>query len=491
MVRLSAIIVAFCMMLIVVSIGVVLYLGFGLNGSQSTLVAIGALTAFALYDAIAKHLRSRAVVSDQIANLSRGTADLAWQVGEHTRQVAELGRRIAAIERKAEHSSEPPRAATSSYAAEIGELGTIVKQLAEAVAVHEAALAGPRALISEPAPADKEVAPELVPETAARMEYSVPSEPEAQAPVDTKMFASPGNNGEMIATVRGILDANRADLYLQPIVTLPQRRVRYYEAFTRLRSEDGSLLLPADFLEAAESGGLMPRIDHLALMRAAQVVRRLLSKNRDIGLICNISTHTLVDSKACQELLQFMKLNQELATALLLEFPQSVWHAMGPLERDSVSALAELGVRFSMDRVGDLHIEPRDLADRGIRLVKIPAKLLLGLASPPTFDIHPADLSDLMARHGIGLIAERIENEATVLDLLEYDVKLGQGFLFSPPRPVRAEALAANAEDEESPVRESPKRPREPVAGRSTLANAVEDIRRTGILRPAPGGSRA
>ena len=44
-------------------------------------------------------------------------------------------------------------------------------------------------------------------------------------------------------------------------------------------------------------------------------------------------------------------------------------------------------------------------------------------------------------RHGISLIAERIETEAVVVDLLDYDVRFGQGFLFSPPRPVRADAL--------------------------------------------------
>jgi cyclic-di-GMP phosphodiesterase TipF (flagellum assembly factor) len=39
------------------------------------------------------------------------------------------------------------------------------------------------------------------------------------------------------------------------------------------------------------------------------------------------------------------------------------------------------------------------------------------------------------------LIAEKIEAEGAVVDLLDYDVRFGQGFLFSPPRPVRAEAL--------------------------------------------------
>ena len=55
------------------------------------------------------------------------------------------------------------------------------------------------------------------------------------------------------------VDANRIDLYLQPIVTLPQRKVRYYEALSRLRTDDGDVVPAGDFIEAAESGGLMPQ----------------------------------------------------------------------------------------------------------------------------------------------------------------------------------------------------------------------------------------
>ena len=83
--------------------------------------------------------------------------------------------------------------------------------------------------------------------------------------------------------------ANRIDLYLQPIVTLPQRKVRYYEAMSRLRTEEGESCWPADFLAHAEAAGLMPKIDNLVVFRCVQVVRRLLLKNRDIGLFCNMS----------------------------------------------------------------------------------------------------------------------------------------------------------------------------------------------------------
>src|SRR4029079_4302056 len=58
-------------------------------------------------------------------------------------------------------------------------------------------------------------------------------------------------------------------------------------------------------------------------------------------------------------------------------------------------------------------------------------------------DIHPSDLSDLLGRFGIDLIAERIEGERAVVDLLDYDVRFGQGFLFAPPRPLRPEGASA------------------------------------------------
>ena len=46
----------------------------------------------------------------------------------------------------------------------------------------------------------------------------------------------------LIDAVKEAVEANRIDLYLQPIVTLPQRKVRYYEAVTRLRDDNDKVL---------------------------------------------------------------------------------------------------------------------------------------------------------------------------------------------------------------------------------------------------------
>ena len=94
-----------------------------------------------------------------------------------------------------------------------------------------------------------------------------------------------------------------------------------------------------------------------------------------------------------------------------------------------------------------MRLEPRELNERGFRFIKAPAGLLLNRVGGASADIHPADFSDLLGRFGIDLIGDRIESESTVVDLLDYDVRFGQGFLFSPPRPVRAEALQGRAGD--------------------------------------------
>jgi cyclic-di-GMP phosphodiesterase TipF (flagellum assembly factor) len=114
---------------------------------------------------------------------------------------------------------------------------------------------------------------------------------------------------------------------------------------------------------------------------------------------------------------------------------------MGPIEHASLAALAERGFRFSMDDLADLRVNAGELTERGFRFVKVPASLLFNRLGAMGSDIRPAEFSDLLGRFGIDLIADRIEQEATVIDLLDYDVRFGQGNLFSPPRLLRAGIL--------------------------------------------------
>jgi cyclic-di-GMP phosphodiesterase TipF (flagellum assembly factor) len=47
------------------------------------------------------------------------------------------------------------------------------------------------------------------------------------------------------------------------------------------------------------------------------------------------------------------------------------------------------------------------------------------------------DLKKLLERQGLNLIAERVEDEKTVVQLLDFAVDFAQGYLFGEPRVAR------------------------------------------------------
>lgn len=457
MIRISTIFIAICMVLVAASLGLVLYAVAGISGTESAIVALTALTFLILYNAVSMRLRDRSDVGGQIADLSRGTADLA-------RQVAEFGRRLVAIEGRVASSNSTNSDRVQSVVGEINELGGLVRQLAATVSTHEDLLAG-----HAPAPAPAPVArlePEAPIDLTAPFEERLPAPPPPPAPprptppvVQTQtanavQTVNGRNQTQMLATLRNAIDENRIDIFLQPMVTLPQRKVRFYEAVTRVRDERDQLIAAEEFISIAEASGLIGRIDNMVLLRCVQVLRRLMVRNKDVGVFCNVAASTLGNSTTFAQCLDFLEANRALAPSLVLEFKQSTFRGLGPAETENLAALAQRGFRFSIDHVTDLRIEPRELADRGVRFIKVPASLLLDPKQASTSDIHPSDLSDLLGRFGIDLIAERIEGERAVVDLLDYDVRFGQGFLFAPPRPLRPEGASATGGAASNPTQD-------------------------------------
>jgi cyclic-di-GMP phosphodiesterase, flagellum assembly factor TipF len=434
MIRISTIFIAICMVLVAASLGLILYSWAGINGMESAIVALTALTFLILYNAVSMRLRDRTDVGGQIADLSRGTADLA-------RQVAEFGRRLAAIEGKVVSSNSAGAERIQAVAGEINELGTLIKQIAASVATHDDMLAaGAAAAATAPADDETQQQPSLSPEETPNVAAFVREVP----PAPFAPQAAPARSQtQILAAVKSAIDENRIDIYLQPMVTLPQRKVRFYEAVTRLRDERDQVLAADDFILIAEAAGLIGRIDHTVMLKCVQVLRRLMVRNKDVGVFCNVASATLGNPTTFAQCLDFLEANRALAPSLVLEFKQATFRNLDTAKAEHLAALAQRGFRFSIDHVTDLRIEPRELADRGVRFIKVPAALLLDQRQTTASDIHPSDLSDLLGRFGIDLIAERIEGERAVVDLLDYDVRFGQGFLFAPPRPLRPESASA------------------------------------------------
>ena len=253
---------------------------------------------------------------------------------------------------------------------------------------------------------------------------------------------------QLLNVVRQSLEENRVDLYLQPIVSLPQRRLRFYEALTRLRGDGGEIIMPRHYLRVAEHAGLISTIDNLLLFRCVQVVRRLIERSRDVGVFCNISSHSLQDNLFFPQFLEFMESNIDLAGRLIFEFGQDTLEMCGPMELANLRRLAGLGFHFSLDRVTSLDLDPVFLHDRNFRFVKVPTPVLLDETRNANSDLHIGDFKETLSRYGIDLIAEKIEDDRIAAEVVEIDVDYGQGFLFGEPRPVKGTALEEGTHDQ-------------------------------------------
>ena len=240
------------------------------------------------------------------------------------------------------------------------------------------------------------------------------------------------DDGSILGLIQDGLKRDRVDLVFQPIVSLPQRKRRYYEAFSRIRAADGSVIVPEQYIAIAEREGLITAIDNMLLFRCVQLLRKAQQKNRNVGFFCNISPYTLADRQFFSEFVEFMAENQELAINLVFEFAQStIANRDDDIERQ-LERLSAMGFRFSLDQVASLKLDYAGLATRHFKFVKIDAGSLLSQAERAEIDLR--DFKRALDSYGIDLIVEKIESEETLLELLDFNIDFGQGYLFGEPR---------------------------------------------------------
>ncbi len=246
---------------------------------------------------------------------------------------------------------------------------------------------------------------------------------------------------DVLMRVKDAIAAGRIDLYLQPIVSLPQRKPRFYEAFSRLRDAEGAILKPASYIGAAERANRIGVIDNLILTRCVEAIRRRSRIDPHLVVFCNISPATLFDSEFFAQFAEFLEANDDLAGSLVFEFTYPSIHMMHPRVERNLAEIAARGFAFSVDHVHSIDLDWEALRARNFRFMKASARMLLGAEQAAELekdDQRYRTLRDFRARIrdcGIDVIAEKIEREADMPGILSIGLDYGQGHLFGAPRP--------------------------------------------------------
>ncbi len=260
---------------------------------------------------------------------------------------------------------------------------------------------------------------------------------------DQEVFGSPTtmapvrlSENDMLDIMRDALRQNRVDLYLQPIVSLPQRKHRYFECFSAVRNAQGAVITPDRYIEIAKKSGLIKAIDNMLLFRCIQLVKKIQKHDYATSFFCNVSPTTRTDREFFQEFREFLERNEEMAPNIVFEFSQADIAAHPEEVIEDVQRLSEVGYRFCMDQIVDLDFDAEALAELGFHFVKVEARTLLPEESigEDALSERVIGLKRRLDSAGIDLIVEKIETEQMLLELLDYNIDFGQGYLFGEPR---------------------------------------------------------
>jgi len=247
----------------------------------------------------------------------------------------------------------------------------------------------------------------------------------------TAAAALPGRStdDDVLDQVRDAVANDRIDVLLQPVVSLPQRKHRFYELFSRLRCRDGLMLPPASFLAEAERRNLIAHIDNFLLMRCVLLIRETERHDHSVGFFTNLSPKSLLDGDFLEQFFALVKANPALPQKLILEIGQSEL-MRGETTLHVLKQLARLGFRFSLDQVSSLKIDLPRLAGHEFRFIKLDCRHLLDPAERQEI----SQLRAAMKSPPIDLIVEKIETEEQLTRLMEMNIDYGQGYLFGEPR---------------------------------------------------------
>jgi cyclic-di-GMP phosphodiesterase TipF (flagellum assembly factor) len=357
---------------------------------------------------------------------------LAGRLGAQEQKINELERRTV----------ESPAMVWRAAANDIDVLGSLVRDLAKTVAGHDERL-------NQILPAPSGTVAEIFREPGTPSSEGDAETVGAPNMEPTAMVNGAGTANEdavdYARIVRNALSSDRLELCLQPLVTLPQRRTVAYEATLQLRAEGEATALRGELRRLAQAASLTFDLDMTLVRRAVQVMRVLRARERDVDIVCAVAASTLADERFGDELDAAAEGDATLKAKLLLDIAAADWDAA---PAGALRAATAKGCHLAVHGFDHLNLDMSRLTSFGVKQVRVDAALIARAMDDATLaaDIHPADAASLLRRAQITLVAVGVQDETTVVDLLDMDVPVAQGGLFGHPRAVRSEVLTAPAE---------------------------------------------
>jgi diguanylate cyclase (GGDEF)-like protein len=237
----------------------------------------------------------------------------------------------------------------------------------------------------------------------------------------------------LMGELREAIEHGDIVVHYQPQVQIASGRVLGVEALVRWQHPRHGLLEPDSFIPSAEQMGLIGPLTHYVLNSALDQCARWAGDGLDLTVAVNISVRSLLDPGLVDDVAFALASHGVRPPCLELEITES--SAMVNLRRcvEVLGALAKLGVKLSIDDYGTGHSSLAYLHQLPVGRLKIDRSFVTGMVVDPTSAAIVDSTITLARALNFEVVAEGVEDDATLLALREMRCCTAQGFNLGPP----------------------------------------------------------
>ena len=239
----------------------------------------------------------------------------------------------------------------------------------------------------------------------------------------------------LVAELRDAIASKQITLVHQPKLDLATDRVTSVEALVRWRHPTRGMLTPGEFLPIVESTELIDPLTWEVLDQALATCASWLASGLELKIAVNISARTIGSTELVPRVRDTLARHGVPAKLLELELTESALLGDPQGALDNLNRLRDLGVAVSVDDFGTGYASVGYLTTMPLTALKIDMSfvqaMLVDRASQAVVDFSMG----LAAQLGLDVVAEGVEDEATLAALRRSGCTIAQGFHISRPLP--------------------------------------------------------
>jgi diguanylate cyclase (GGDEF)-like protein len=238
--------------------------------------------------------------------------------------------------------------------------------------------------------------------------------------------------------VERIQDAMRHDrfvLHAQPILDLRTNTVDRYEVLLRMIGHDGELIMPGEFLPAAERSGLIGQVDQWVIAEACRMLAEHQHAGNQIHLEVNLSGASMGDPTILKLIERELRQLPDPG-GLTIEVTETAAITDIDRARSFAEHLEGIGCEFALDDFGAGFGSFYYLKHLPFDYLKIDGTFIRELVTDRADEVLVKSLVQIARELGKRTIAEFVEDEPTLVKLRALGVDYAQGYHIGRPAPL-------------------------------------------------------